>query len=127
MNALRASARVAVLIGAVGSVGLTLYAGRQNPSNLLLVAFAIWVLSPFVLIILLDSASPRWPSLFRPALDGAALAVALISLAAYTARILRPPKTQAAFVFVVVPPVCWCLIVGALAGAALSFRKQSRS
>ena len=66
MSALRASARVAVLIGAVGSVGLTLYAGRQNPSNLLLVAFAIWVLSPFVLIILVDSASMRWPSSVSP-------------------------------------------------------------
>jgi hypothetical protein len=126
MSTLRIAARVAVLIGAVGSVGLTLYAGRQNPSSLLMVAFAIWVLSPFVLIILLDSASPRWPSLFRPALHGATLAVTLISLVAYTARVVRPPRAQAAFVFVVVPPVCWCLIVGALAGAALSSRRQSR-
>jgi hypothetical protein len=126
MSALRAPARVAVLIGALGSVGLTLYAGRQNPSNLLMVAFAIWVLSPFVLIILIDSASTRWPSLFSPVLNGATLAVTLISLAAYAVRVLRPPKAQAAFVFVVVPPVCWCVIAGALAGAAL-FRRRSES
>jgi hypothetical protein len=126
MSTLRVAARVAVLIGAVGSVGLTLYAGRQNPSNLLLVAFAIWVLSPFVLIILIDSASTRWPSLFSPVLNGATLAVTLISLAAYAVRVLRPPKAQAAFVFVVVPPVCWCVIAGALAGAAL-FRRRSES
>jgi hypothetical protein len=126
MNALRASARVAVLIGAVGSVGLTLYAGRQNPSSLLMVAFAIWVLSPFVLIILLDSASPRWPFLSRPALNVATLTVTAISLVAYVARVLRPPKAQAAFVFVVVPPVCWFLIAGAVAGAAWSSRRQSK-
>ena len=65
------------------------------------------VLSPFVLIILLDSASPRWPSLFAAALHGATLAVTLISLIAYTARILRPPQAQAAFVFVVVHRWCW--------------------
>ena len=126
MSALRAPARVAVLIGAVGSVGLTLYAGRQNPSSLLMVAFAFWVLSPFVLIILVDSASTRWPSLFSPILNGATLAVTVISLVVYAVRVLRPPMAQAAFVFVVVPPVCWCLVAGALAGAAL-FRRQSRS
>ena len=126
MSVLRTSARVAVLIGAVGSVGLTLYAGRQNPSNLLMVAFAVWVLSPFVLIILVDSASTRWPFLARPVLNGATLAVTAISLVAYTARVLRPPKAQAAFVFVVVPPVCWFLIAGALAGSAWSSRRQSK-
>ena len=126
MSVLRTSARVAVLIGAVGSVGLTLYAGRQNPSNLLMVAFAIWVLSPFVLIILVDSASIRWPFLSRPVLNGATLAVTAISLVVYTARVLRPPKAQAAFVFVVVPPVCWFLIAGALAGSAWSSRRQSK-
>jgi len=127
MSALRARTRVAVLIGAVGSIGLTLYAGRQNPSNLLMVAFAVWVLSPFVLIILVDSASTRWPFLARPVLNGATLAVTAISLVAYAARVLRPPQAQAAFVFVVVPPVCWFLIAGALAGAAWSSRARSRT
>jgi hypothetical protein len=111
------------------SIGLTLYAGRQNPSSLLMVVFAIWVLSPFVLIILVDSASIRWPFLSRPVLNvlnGATLAVTAISLVAYAARVLRPPRAQAAFVFVVVPPVCWFLIAGALAGAAWSSRGQSK-
>jgi len=127
MSTLRAPARVAVLIGALGSVGITLYAGRQNPSSLLIVAFALWVLSPFVLIILVDGASTRWRFLSRPALNGATLAVTAVSLGAYAARVLRPPKAQAAFVFVVVPPVCWCLIAGALVGAAWSSRGRSRS
>jgi hypothetical protein len=124
---LRTPARVAAGVGALGSVGLTLYAGRQNPSSLLMVVFAIWVLSPFVLIILADSASTRWPFLSRPVLNVATLAVTAISLVAYAARVLRPPKAQAAFVFVVVPPVCWFLIAGALAGAAWSSRRRSKS
>jgi hypothetical protein len=127
MSALGAPARVAVLIGALGSVGLTLYAGRQNPSLLLTTAFAVWVLSPFVLIILAGRISTRWSSRARMALDGSALVVTPISFVAYTVRVIRPPRAQAAFVFVVVPLVCWFLIAGALAGALWSSRGRSKS
>ena len=44
---LRTAALTAVLAGAVGSVGLMLYVGRRNHSRVLLVLFALWVLSPF--------------------------------------------------------------------------------
>jgi hypothetical protein len=125
MSALRASARVAVLIGAVGSVGMTLSAGRQNPYPLLTAAFAIWVLSPFVLIILAGSISTRWSSWTRTALDGAALVVTLISLVTYTVRVLRPPRAQAAFVFVAVPPICWLIVAGAIAAALVSRRHRT--
>src|SRR2546426_9004798 len=47
LDLLRAGARIAVVAGAVGSVGLTLRAGRSTP-RLLLVLFVLWVLSPFV-------------------------------------------------------------------------------
>jgi hypothetical protein len=121
---LRTSARIAVLVGALGSVGLTLYAGRQNPSSLLMTAFAIWVLSPFVLIILAASISTRWSSRTRMALDRAALVVTLMSLVTYTVRVLRPPKAQAAFVFVAVPPICWLLVAGAISAAAFLSRRR---
>lgn len=45
---LRAAAMIAAAVGAVGSVGLTLYVGRHNPSRILISLFLIWVLSPFV-------------------------------------------------------------------------------
>jgi hypothetical protein len=45
---LRAAALAAVLVGAVGSVAFMLYAGRHNPSRLLMTLFTLWVLSPFV-------------------------------------------------------------------------------
>ena len=38
--------------GAVGSVGLMLRAGHRNDSPILLALFAIWVLSPFVALLL---------------------------------------------------------------------------
>ena len=34
--------------GAAEAAGFTLYAGRHNPSRLLMTLFLIWVLSPFV-------------------------------------------------------------------------------
>src|SRR5262245_21009562 len=52
LRVLSASAQIAVVAGAGGSLGLMLYAGRRNPSWILLLLFAIWVLSPFVAAVL---------------------------------------------------------------------------
>jgi len=56
----RAVALVAVVVEAAGSIGSMLYVGRHNPSRMLLVLFAIWVLSPFVGLVLAASGSQRW-------------------------------------------------------------------
>ena len=56
---LRAAALIAVVAGAVGSVGLMLHAGRRSP-RILLVPFLIWVLSPFMALVLADAVSKRW-------------------------------------------------------------------
>ena len=47
LGPLGAAALIAVLAGAVGSVGLLLRSGQRTP-RLLLVIMAIWVLSPFI-------------------------------------------------------------------------------
>ena len=57
---MRAVALVAVVVEAAGSIGSMLYVGRHNPSRMLLVLFAIWVLSPFVGLVLAASGSQRW-------------------------------------------------------------------
>src|SRR5262245_18378258 len=57
---LRSAASIAVPLGAVGSVGLMLWAGRRNDSRILLVLFGLWVLSPFVLLALVKVVSRRW-------------------------------------------------------------------
>jgi hypothetical protein len=49
---LRRVALPAALAVAVASIGFMLYAGRRNPSRLLVLLFAAWVLSPFVAAIL---------------------------------------------------------------------------
>ena len=125
LGLLHAAALIAVVAGAVGSVGLMLYAGRHAPW-FLVVLFAIWVLSPFITLAAADVVSKRWSVLTRATLHSMMLVVALGSLAAYGADALRPPKAQAAFVFVVVPPASWLLMTTGVAVAALISGRRSR-
>lgn len=106
---MRTTSLIVVVVGAAGSVGLTLYAGRHSDSLTLKVLFALWVLSPFLGLIL-AGATRLWSIFTGSARYSAMLVVSLGSLAIYGVRVLRPPKAQAAFVFVVVPLVSWLLI-----------------
>jgi hypothetical protein len=125
LGLLRVSALIAALAGAAGSVGLTLYAGhRVHAPRLLLVLFAMWVLSPFVALVLASVVSKRWPVLTRTTFDSLVLVLTVASLAIYsnvafgTAR----PKTA---IFVLVPPTSW-LLIAIVPLAALASRRLSR-
>lgn len=122
---LRAAALMAVLIGAVGSVGLLLRAGQRAP-RVVLIVLALWVLSPFVTVVLADMISKRWSVLTRAMLYSVTLLFALASLAIYAEDALSPPKAQAAFVFVLVPLVSLLLIAIVVAIAALISRRRLR-
>jgi hypothetical protein len=126
LGLLRAAARIAVLAGAVGSVGLTLHAGRHNNSRVLLVLFTLWVLSPFMALVLADVVSKRWPILILATLYSVMLVLTLVSLALYGDVALGPTRAKTAFVFVVVPPASWLVTAIALSLAALISRRRSR-
>ncbi len=111
---IRRSALIAVLIGAGGSFLLMLRAGQRNNSRVLLGLMTIWVLSPFVALLTAYVVSKRWSTLTRITLHIVMLVIALGSLASYGYVALRPPKAQAAAVYVVFPPVSWLLIGGSL-------------
>jgi hypothetical protein len=117
LGLLQAASQIAVLVGAVGSAGLMLHAGRHAP-RVLVVLFAIWVLSPFVALASANVVSRRWPAPIRATLYSVTLLVTLGSLAVYGADALRPPQSQAAFVYVIVPPASWLLCAIAIAAAA---------
>ena len=123
---LRAAALIAVLAGAAGSVGLMLQAGRHNDSRILLVLFAIWVLSPFMALVLANVVSKRWSVLTRATLYSVTLVLSLGSLAIYGDVALGPPRAKPAFVFVVVPPASWLFIALVVPIAALISGKLSR-
>jgi FtsH-binding integral membrane protein len=110
-DALGRAATVALFAGALGSLAATLYAGRQNPSLLLRVMFAGWVLAPFAGMFWVRNAARRMAAPIR---DGVSVAVILVSLCSATAYVVvawRPPFRQAAFPFLALPVVSW-LVVG---------------
>jgi hypothetical protein len=123
---LRAAALIAALAGAGGSFGLMLHAGRHQKSEILLVLFTIWVLSPFVALVLANGFSKRWPVRARVTLYSMTLVLTLGSLAIYGYDAWRPPKAQAAFVFVVIPLASWLLIAIVATAAFFSGRLSRR-
>ena len=126
LGLLRAAALITVLGGAVGSVGLMLRAGHRNPSRILLMLFALWVLSPFMALVLANVVSKRWSALTRVTLHCVMLVLTLGSLAVYGDVALGPPRAKTAFVFVVVPPASWLLIAVVVPIAALISGRLAR-
>jgi len=105
---LRTATRIAVVVGATGSLALMLYIGRRNPSFLLLVLFTGWVLSPFVALLLANRVA-RLRRIPKGAFDALAFFLSFGSLAIYaTVYVTSPPKP--AFWFLVVPFGSWLLL-----------------
>ncbi len=125
MRRLRVAALSALLVGAVGAVALTLYTGRRNPSWLLMVLFAFWVLSPFAALQLANVASKRYSFHPRAALYAVMLVVALGTLAVYGYVAFGPPRQKTAAVFVVTPPVS-CSFIAALVAITALTRRRAR-
>ena len=123
---LRPPALIALLLGAAGSLGLMFHVGRRNRSELLLVLFVVWVLSPFVVLAWADVVSKRWAVLTRATLYGVMLTLTLGSLTIYGRVAFGPPRPQPASAFLVVPPVSWLLTAIALGIAARISRKHAR-
>jgi hypothetical protein len=126
LGILRALAIIAVLAGAVGSFSLMLRAGHRNPSLLLLVLFAIWVLSPFVALILADLVSKRSSVVTRAMLHIVMLIVAVGSVAIYGYVVSKPPRSTPAAPFLLVPLGSWLLMTMAIPIAALISGRRSR-
>ena len=122
---LRAVALIAVIGGALGSVGLMLWVGHRNPSWVLLGLFVIWDLSPFMALVLADIVSKRWSVLTRATLYVVMLILTLGSLAFYGDVVWRP-RPQPAFMFLVVPLGSWLLMTIVIPIAALISARLSR-
>ena len=123
---LRTAALIAVLAGAVGSVGLLLRATNRNPSQLLAVLLAIWVVSPFVALLWASIVSKRWSVLTRVTLYGVMLVVPLSCLAIYVADAIWPRTSPRPFVFIPVPPASWLFSAFVVLAAALISGRRSR-
>jgi hypothetical protein len=122
----RRAALIAVLAGAAGSLGLMFRAGRRQNSKILLLLFAIWVLSPFVALVGATVVSKRWPILTRAALYSAMLVLTLASLAIYSAVAFGYVTAKVGFVFLMVPLASWLLIAIVVPTAKLVSSRVSR-
>jgi hypothetical protein len=125
LGLLHGAALIAVLAGAVGSVGFLLRAGRRTP-RLLLVLFVLWVLSPFMALVWANLVSKRWSVVTRATLYTVMLVLTLGSLAIYGAVALGLSRAKPAVVFLLVPPASWLLTATVVPIAALTSRRLSR-
>jgi len=123
---LRTAGRIAVLVGAVGSLGFMLYAARHQNSRILLLLFAAWVLSPFVAVVLANAVSQRWSVLTRATLNVTMLVITLGSLAIYGDVALGHTKAKIGAVFLMVPLAWWLLIAVLVPIAAFVSRGKTR-
>jgi hypothetical protein len=124
LSLLRAAALTAVVAGALGSVALMFWVGHRNPSRVLLFLFLVWVLAPFVALLLADMVSKRWSVITRLTLYSVMLISTLGSLALYGDVVLRP-RPQPAFRFLMVPPASLMIMMIVVATAALISRRMS--
>jgi len=105
------SQRVAILVGAAGSLALLLYAGRSNTHLLITLGFIVWVLAPFGLLALAERRSGGWAPATRATLHVLTVLVVAGSLAIYGYRAAFPPRSTGAFLFVLVPPLSVVLVL----------------
>jgi hypothetical protein len=123
---LGAAGLVVVLVGAAGSVALMLYAGRHQNSRVLLLLFAVWVLSPFMAPVLTRVVLQHWSVVTRATLNITMVVITLGSLAIYRHVAFGNSRAKIGSVFLIVPLLSWLLIAVAVPVAALVARKQTR-
>lgn len=100
-----------MIIGGVGSLASTLYAGRHNKSIVLDALFAAWVLSPFAGLLWMNQTSDRAPRDIAAAIWASTLVICISSLALYVAVAAISPEHHTAFAFLVVPACSWLTIL----------------
>jgi ACR3 family arsenite efflux pump ArsB len=103
--------RAVLVAGAAGSIILMLIAGRRNPSWILRLLFAGWVLSPFVAAAFADVLSERRPEFWQRSLHVAMVVLTVASLAIYGYMAFGHPSVKLGFVFLVVPFASLLLMV----------------
>lgn len=107
-NTLQKAALAIAIIGAVASLMLVFYAGRNNNSIILRMLFIGWVLSPFAALIAAN-VSKRLANANTVLLYWLTILIAILSLVIYSG-ILSPPGTKLTPFFLLVPLSAWVII-----------------
>lgn len=96
-------ARVCSIVGAMGSLTLMFWTGRQNQSPMLMLMFTAWVLAPFALMALVQSKATQMSAAARVPLDWGTIVIGAGSVLVYGSNALLHYSTKGAFLFLVVP------------------------
>jgi hypothetical protein len=96
-------ARVCSIVGAMGSLTLMFWTGRNNQSPMLMLLFTAWVLAPFALMALVQSKATQMPAAARVPLDWGTIVIGAGSVLVYASNALFHYSTKGAFLFLVVP------------------------
>ena len=124
MIALHRAARAAAIIGAIGAVALTLYAGRTSPQRGVMILMAGWVLAPFLGHAVSSRFSGGWSGATRAALDAVLIMIAVAALVVYGRDALQPPPRRAG-PYVLVPIVSWLSLLPVIVAGLLSRRRST--
>ena len=101
----RRVAQAALMVGAVGVIIALLLVARRQRSSVLLIAFVLWDVLPFVLLGVGDRVATAWRLRSRTALHLATVFVVVVTLVAYAAVVLGAWHGHPAAPFLIVPPV----------------------
>jgi hypothetical protein len=123
LNQVRKITFIVMLAGALGSIGLTFQAGRNNHSILLMMLFGIWVLSPFMGLAVAYFLSNRWSVLTRNILYLLAMVLTGVSILIYSG-VWNPSGMKHAFAFLIFPLLSWIILAVVIPLAASRSRKQ---
>jgi hypothetical protein len=110
LDLFRAMSLGIVVAGALGSLDLTLKAGYNNKSFLLVALFVAWVESPFIACLAANIASTGWSLLARGTLYSLMILITIASLIGYSGVLNSHPAKPAA-VFLILPLLSWILMV----------------
>jgi hypothetical protein len=96
--------------GALGSFAFTLQLGAHNGSVILNLLFSVWVLSPFIVLIISCLLSKRWPSRGRISLYTLMMVISIVTLLFY-GGLLSFTGVKPAFVFLAIPLISWIVML----------------
>lgn len=102
---IRLASVVSVALGAVGSLAFMFRVGRHNPSVILMTLFTLWVVAPFVTMLSVPMLFKNWSVRSRAWFCFFTIIVALGSSGIYGEVAFGKPRSQPAFMFLVVPLV----------------------
>lgn len=123
---LHKAARAATIVGAIGAVALTLYAGRGSPQRGVMVLMAGWVFAPFFGYAVVNRFSGGWSSATRAALDVVLVVIAAAALVVYAGDALQRAPRRAG-PYVLVPILSWLLLLPVVVAGFLSGRPPGSS